>query len=263
MNKTLSIVVLLALACAPATNVDLDDIELLVVAGNTQTGPAFEELPDPLVVNVLKPNGKPLKDQIVNFVVVEGGGSVFAGVARSNKQGLAQERWTLGEAGPQQVEVRAVHPATGEKLVFGTFTATAVALEPRFMQCQDVDDGSWKSSGCFRPVLVNSTFAARFRIVAPDNVTVVPGQDVTFTVDPFCMSGGTATCDNPGSVTPASSTTDVNGEVVANWTVGPNEGPNKLVVGWIRGENGFWVTSVDPPPLVPTAIQCFDIDTGT
>lgn len=210
MNKTLSIVVLLALACAPATDVDLDDIELLVVAGNTQTGPAFEELPDPLILKVLKPNGKPLKDQIVN-----------------------------------------------------TFTATAVALEPRFMQCQDVDDGSWKSSGCFRPVLVNSTFAARFRIVAPDNVTAVPGQDVTFTVDPFCMSGGTATCDNPGSVTPASSTTDVNGEVVANWTVGPNEGPNRLVVGWIRGENGFWVTSVDPPPLVPTAIQCFDIDTGT
>lgn len=68
---------------------------------------------------------------------------------------------------------------------------------------------------------------------------------------------------NTQTVTPASSTTDVNGEVVANWTVGPNEGPNKLVVGWIRGENGFWVTSVDPPPLVPTAIQCFDIDTGT
>ncbi len=94
-------------------------------------------------------------------------------------------------------------------------------------------------------------------------MTVVPGQDVTFTVDPLCMSGGVATCDNPGTVTPLSSTTDVNGEVVANWTVGPNEGSNRLVVGWIRGENGFWVTSVDPPPLVPTAIQCFDIDTGT
>ena len=187
MNKSISIIVVLALACSPATDVDLDDIELLVVAGNAQTGPAFEELPDPLVVKVMKPNGKPLKNQIVNFVVVEGGGSVFAGVARSNKKGLAQERWTLGDAGPQKLEVRAVHPDTGEKLVFGTFTATAVAdaPEPRFMQCQDVDDGSWKSSGCFRPVLVNSTFAVRFRIVAPDNVTVVPGQDVTFTVDPL------------------------------------------------------------------------------
>ncbi len=44
MNKTLSIIVLLALACAPATDVDLDDIQLLVVAGNAQTGPAFEAL---------------------------------------------------------------------------------------------------------------------------------------------------------------------------------------------------------------------------
>ena len=254
MKKLLAVALAAALACDRApTDVDVGGIVLLIVSGNGQSGPSNTELPDPLVVKVTKPNGNPLKGQIVNFVVVEGGGSVFAGVAQTNTQGVAQEFWTLGAPGPQTLEVRAVDPATGAKLVFGTFTATALAVapEPRFMQCQDVDDGLWRSSGCFRPVLVNSTFAARFRIVAPDNVTVVPGQDVTFTVDQFCMTGGVATCDNPGTVTPTSATTDVNGEVVANWTVGPNEGSNRLVVGWSRGTNGFWVTSILPPPPVP------------
>lgn len=99
-----------------------------IVAGQSQTGGVGEELPDPLVVKVVNASGDPVAKQIVNFHVVSGGGSVFAGTALTNTDGIAQERWTLGpKAGVEQkVEARAVDSGTGEKQVFATFTATAL-----------------------------------------------------------------------------------------------------------------------------------------
>ncbi len=69
-------------------------------------------------------SGAGLPNQVVNFRVVEGGGSVFAGVATTDPQGIAKEYWTLGEPGPQRLEARAVS-SSGEKLVYGVFNATA------------------------------------------------------------------------------------------------------------------------------------------
>ena len=97
-----------------------------VVSGDGQTGPVGEELPDPLVVRALDEKGKRVKDQLVNFRVIEGGGSMFAGASITDKDGIAQDFWTLGpEPGENVVEVRAVDATTGEKLVFARFTATA------------------------------------------------------------------------------------------------------------------------------------------
>jgi hypothetical protein len=65
---------------------------------------------------------------LVNFVVVtDGGGSVFAGAAQTNADGEARERWTLGPvAGEHVVEARAVDQTTGDPIVFGRITATAL-----------------------------------------------------------------------------------------------------------------------------------------
>jgi hypothetical protein len=79
-----------------------------------------------LVVKVEDAKGKGVRGQIVNFRVTEGGGSVFAGVAITDKDGVAQERWTLGESGSQQVEARAVDTETGEALTFAVFIATVL-----------------------------------------------------------------------------------------------------------------------------------------
>lgn len=102
---------------------------LLIVSGKDQVGIVGTELAQPLVVRVVNDEGDPVPGQLVNFRVTEGGGSVFAGSALTNQQGIAQERWTLGtQAGSTQaVEARAVDPNTGEPLVFGIFQATAVA----------------------------------------------------------------------------------------------------------------------------------------
>jgi len=101
---------------------------LAIVAGDGQTGAAGEELSGPLAVRATDSRGRPLRDQVVIFHVVDGGGSMFAGTGITNKDGLAQDYWTLGTAAgaPNTVEVRAVDPSSGAKLVFAVFQASAV-----------------------------------------------------------------------------------------------------------------------------------------
>jgi hypothetical protein len=100
-----------------------------IVSGDLQIGPANTELPTPLVVRVLDAERRPVRGQVVNFRVVAGNGSVFAGSGSSNEDGLVQERWTLGpvSSDTQRVEARAVHPATGEPIVFAEFRALATS----------------------------------------------------------------------------------------------------------------------------------------
>jgi hypothetical protein len=77
-----------------------------------------------VTVQVLDAAGKGVPDQIVKFVITEGGGEVYAGAALTDKQGFAREWWTLGEqAGENAMEVRSMASGTGEVLVFGTFRA--------------------------------------------------------------------------------------------------------------------------------------------
>ena len=96
-----------------------------VVSGSEQFGRPGEMLPEPLVVKVTDASGQAVNGQVVNFRVVSGGGSVFAGSGLSGQDGIVKERWTLGmdTSITQRVEARAVDPATGAPLVFATFTA--------------------------------------------------------------------------------------------------------------------------------------------
>src|SRR5205809_1043257 len=121
----------LASCVAPVdTDQAVGPLSLSVVSGNNQTGPPGTELPAPIVALVEDSRGHAVKGQIVNFVVVSGGGSVFAGAAITGGDGIVQERWTLGFSGPQQVEARAVDNATGAKLTFAIFTATLTDVQP-------------------------------------------------------------------------------------------------------------------------------------
>ncbi len=121
----------LASCIAPVdTDQAVGPLSLSVVSGNDQRGPPGTELPNPIVAMVEDSRGHPVKGQIINFVVVSGGGSVFAGAAITGADGIAQERWTLGFSGPQQVEARAVDNGTGAKLTFATFTATLTDVAP-------------------------------------------------------------------------------------------------------------------------------------
>jgi len=101
---------------------------LSIVAGDLQADTVGQELQTALVVRVVDDHDRPVQDQIVNFRIIAGGGDVFAGVALTDKDGQARERWTLGTVAgdTQRVEARAVDTQTGQALVFGTFRAVGV-----------------------------------------------------------------------------------------------------------------------------------------
>jgi uncharacterized protein YjdB len=108
---------------------DAGPITLKIVGGDEQSGIVGQELRDPLVVKATNHRGRPLRRYLVNFVVTQGDGSVYAGAAMTNWRGVAQDYWTLGsEPGVNVVEVRAVNSWTGEKQVFATFEATGVPV---------------------------------------------------------------------------------------------------------------------------------------
>ncbi len=126
---------LLLSSCTDApTAADDIAITLSIVSGDEQAWFAGYELPHALVVKVTRDCGwrygrkhcnEAVPDYLVNFRVVAGDGSVFAGSAHTDSRGIAQDYWTLGaEPGENVLEVRSVNPTTGEKQVWARFTAT-------------------------------------------------------------------------------------------------------------------------------------------
>ncbi len=100
-------------------------VSLSVISGGDQQGLPGQELAQPIVVRVTDGDG-PVAGVLINFVVVQGAGQVFAGAALTNSRGEARERWTLGEAGENVVEARGVDQTTGEAIVYARITAYAV-----------------------------------------------------------------------------------------------------------------------------------------
>src|SRR5688572_5772326 len=64
---------------------------VLVVSGQDQSGVVGKQLASPIEVRVVDDAGRGVPGQIVNFVVTKGGGSVFAGSAITNVDGIAKE----------------------------------------------------------------------------------------------------------------------------------------------------------------------------
>jgi hypothetical protein len=97
-----------------------------ILGGDGQLGLPGQELPEPLIIQVAGLDGTPLPGFVVNFRVVQGGGSVWGGVAVTNHQGIAQDYWTLGpDPGEQVVEVRSAYSVANleGKFVIGRFTS--------------------------------------------------------------------------------------------------------------------------------------------
>lgn len=190
---------------------------LEVVSGDLQTAPAGTELPQPLVVEVSDAQGRPVRGQVVNWVVSGGGGSVFAGTALTDRDGRAQERWTLGTAAgdTQRVEARAVDPATGAAIVFAEFRAVASAGAAANVAPLD------SASRTGAPGAPLDSLAVR--------VTDAFGNPVAGESVSFAASGG-------GSVSPATAATGPDGVARAEWTLGTNVATAQTATATAAGE---------------------------
>ena len=175
-----------------------------LVEGTPLSGVVGKELPLPLVVEVTDAAGKAVPNQIVNFRVISGGGSVFAGTGLTNAAGRVQERWTLGThvSESQVLEARAVDNDTGAPLVFATFSATALPDVPSSMGIVSGDGQSGQAGAALaNPLIV---------IVADQYGNPVPGVSVAWTAE-----------DGNGSLETSATVTDGSGRASNRWTLGP------------------------------------------
>ena len=207
---------LLAFACIQeaTTPTSGPPASVQIVSGDVQSGTVAAELPSPLVVKVVDSAGRPQAGQLVNFRVMSGGGSVFAGATLTSPSGVAQERWTLGTnaADSQRVEARAVDNVTGTALTYAVFNATALPGPPAHVAA---NGGDGQASAAGTAVAIPPSVLVEDRFQNP-----VPGVAVTFAV----ASGG-------GTITGASQTTTSDGvATVGSWTLGTTPGTNTLRV---------------------------------
>jgi hypothetical protein len=219
---------------APTHPVALD-----VVSGDKQTAPANTELPKPLIVRVTDANGQPVQGQIVNFRATVGGGSMFAGAGSTNTQGVVQDRWMLGPAGPQTAEARAVDNTTGAAIVFATFTATAIDTTtppppppPSF--------GSFRVvSGATQRAMVGTHLPAPVVFLVLDQ-TGQPLAGFTFTLHSLhcdLLNGGCPSTAGDDQLTNATLTTGTDGTAAfTGWTFSDVAGPKCL--GFYPGTQG-------------------------
>lgn len=141
----LLVICLTACSDAKVTEVSPEFLSLSIESGEGQTGLPGQPLPGPVVVRVERIQGKravPESGVLVNFVVTQGGGSVYAGAGLTDGDGIASDWWTLGpKEGPNELEVRAVHGVAGVKEMYGRFTATAADNEGPVTRDLSVDPG--------------------------------------------------------------------------------------------------------------------------
>jgi hypothetical protein len=129
-----NVVVLASLAGSPGTEARLEltavpgpPRQVTVIVGDQQSAVPGGTLPESLGIRVRDAFSNPLRDAEVRFQVLQGGGQVAPSVTRTDDQGRAFARWTLGPAVGTQM-VAAVVPGAEDRLL--TFQATARAAAP-------------------------------------------------------------------------------------------------------------------------------------
>lgn len=96
-----------------------------ITGGADQVGQVHQPLAQPVTVRTTDAKSAVVSQQLVNFMVTKGGGSVFVGAVLTNDQGEAQNQWTLGDtAGEQELEARAIDDQ-GQPIVLGKIHAEA------------------------------------------------------------------------------------------------------------------------------------------
>jgi hypothetical protein len=207
-----------------------------VVSGSEQAGRVGEELQQPLVARVRNSDNQPVDGQIVNFRVIKGGGSVFAGTAITNADGLAQERWTLGTsiADSQIVEARAVDPSSGAPLIFARFVATAVAGPAATIE---------KTSGDAQTGAAGGPLPDSLLVQVKDSYgNVVSGATVLWSV-----------ASGIGTVSRSSDVTTATGFASTKWTLGPEVGEQSVQAAAGTAPSAtFTASALSPSTLVLT-----------
>ncbi|HJQ11607.1 MAG TPA: Ig-like domain-containing protein [Gemmatimonadaceae bacterium] len=177
------------------------------ITGVPPTALAGSALPQ-ISVRVINDVGLRIEGVPVSFTVTAGGGSVSPASTVSAAQGVAQAVWTLGsQAGVNRLEVRVEGVDT--PLIFESNGTAGPAKN--FVIVSGADQTATVDQTLPTPIVLRLTDA---------NGNPVAGEPVNW------YFGWTSNGEpvSSGTVTPASATTNANGEWSATWTLGPDAG---------------------------------------
>ena len=177
-----------------------------IVSGNDQEGLPGAALENPFVVEVRDRSDKPLPGVQVTFSVTSGGGTLSATSVRTNSNGRAESRLTLGpNPGANTVTVSVTGIQAQQ-----TFNAEGIRIPLAF----------WIISGDKQQGLPGEALANPFVVEVRDRFdNPFSGAQVTFAV----TSGG-------GRLSVSTATTDSDGRAESTLTLGPNPGANTVTV---------------------------------
>ena len=194
------------------------DVEVL---GGDQRAATGLSLPESVGVRMVDAGGTPLRASAVRFEVVTGGGRVFPEEVQTDSAGLASAVWTLGGAPGRQTLVASAGSASVE--------IAATALEPdAAVEAVEVQSGAeqweWAGKALPDPVVVR---------VSDGHGRAVPAVTVRFEPGP-----------GSGRAEPASVQSDSLGLAAAVWTLGPEQGPMRLMVSAGEGRTEIEATAL-------------------
>jgi hypothetical protein len=197
-----------------------ENVALSKVTGDNQSGVVGQQLPEPLVVEVLTERQLPAGGRKVAFIFTSAAGEVTPDTAITSEKGQASARWSLGtQPGLHTITARLADVADleGDTQV-AEFTAEARAAEPDTMRAQSAvsqPGRRGKDVGTAPVVRVVDRFG-----------NPVPGVAVSWTV----ITGG-------GEVSEPTTDTATDGTATVTWHLGNRVGVQRLTasVGEVEG----------------------------
>lgn len=260
----------LIVACSGdiATEPHTPSLVIVPGGGENQTGTVGQTLPLPLIVQVTNVAGSP-NDQVLNFVVTSGGGTLFANVVQTSTpssgpaaklSGIGQNKWTLGPtAGAQTVEARLVDPKTGATLTQAVFHATALAGSANLLKLSAGDQQSAVAGtavGIAPAVLVTdqagnpiANVTVGFQVTAGGGTIAGPAQVVTG-ANGIATVGGWTLGTTAGRNTLTATSAGLTGSPLTFGATGLVGAPTRLVEVAGNGQRGARGTALPIPPEV-------------
>jgi hypothetical protein len=195
-----------------------DAVETLtLVSGDVQTRQAGRSLRSPLVFRATGASGQGVGGAAITLVIVQGGGAVDSASIKTDANGEARVKWTLGPEAAQAVlaTIPGIEP----------LRVTAIGVLPSDIV---IAQGNNQSARVAVALLNNVVI----RVLGANN-TPMDSINVTFQI----TSGG-------GAIAPQSILTNASGEATVKWTMGPVAGGNTALVR---------AATIDPITITATA----------
>ena len=203
--------------CAKKSVVQPEVVDMLtLVQGGFQTRQVGRQLKTPLVFRATSASGTGVAGVPITLVIQSGGGAVDSASVKTDANGEARVKWTLGPDVAQALLATVANLAP--------VRVTAVGIQPSDIVVAQGNNQTGKVS----LVLANSVVV---RVLGGANV---PMDSVNVT---FQITGG------GGAIAPQSAITNAFGEATVKWTLGPQAGTNTAQVR---------AASIDPVTITAT-----------